>query len=372
MDGQINKEICQIVPSLPPDINGVGDYALNLANQLRLDFGINTHFIICDPAWVGSDKLEGFPVNQISYRSAKSLIAQLVNIEPKSSILLHYVGYGYAKRGCPTWLINGLKIWNHQCQQVHLVTMFHETSAFGPIWTSAFWFSATQKFLVKQLIRLSDRIFTSKRSYAELLQSYAPRKFTTIPSIPVFSTVGEPKNPSSLSERTRRLVIFGGRSQRIKVYEDSLEQLLQICRYLDIQQICDIGPVLDTLPAEIDNISITAAGCLPSEKISTILSNSIAGFFSYHPAFLGKSTIFAAYCAHRVIPISATMTDLPEEGLQPGKHYALPDQYNTERRDMALMQTIADHAYAWYQVHNLSAQAKAYYTLLSDLDVPQP
>ncbi|MBW4462391.1 MAG: glycosyltransferase family 1 protein [Nodosilinea sp. WJT8-NPBG4] len=371
MSSQVNKEICQIVPRLPPDIDGVGDYALNLAHQLRSDFGINTHFIVCDPAWVRSDQLEGFKVNQVNSRSTKSLITQLANIDLSGPILLHYVGYGYAKRGCPTWLVDGLKIWKHQRQQARLVIMFHEVFAFGPIWTSAFWLSAIQKCLVKRLVRLSDRILTSKHFYAELLQSSAPDRFTNIPTFPVFSTVGELQSPSRLFEKTRRLVIFGGRRNRSKVYKDSLEQLRQICRYLDIQQIFDIGPVLDSLPAKIDNVPIIAAGCLPSEEISTILSNSIAGFFSYHPAFLGKSTIFAAYCAHRIIPISATMTDLPEEGLQPGKHYALPAQYNTEKRDMALMQAIADDAYAWYQMHSLSAQAKAYYTLLSDLEIAQ-
>lgn len=364
-----SRLMISIVPRLHPAIDGVGDYAMNLARQLRLDFDIDTHFLICDPAWHGSDQLQGFQVTQINTRSTESFRAQLADIEPQGLILLHYVGYGYAKRGCPTWLIDGLEIWKHRRQQAHLVTMFHEISAFGPIWTSAFWLSATQKYLVKRLVKLSDRILTSKHFYAELLQRSAPERFTTIPILPVFSTVGEPQSPSSLCEKTRRLVIFGGRSNRSKVYIDSLEQLRQICRYLDIQQIFDIGPALNSLPADIDHVPITAAGCLPSEEISTILSDSIAGFFSYHTAFLGKSTIFAAYCAHRVIPISATMSDLPEEGLQPGKHYVLPNQYNTQKRDMALMQAIADHAYAWYQVHSLSAQAKAYYTILSDLEV---
>jgi hypothetical protein len=235
--------------------------------------------------------------------------------------------------------------------------MFHEIAASGPPWSRTFWLSGMQKRLAQRLVQISDRILTSKRSYAELLQSYAPGRFDTIPTLPVFSTVGELQNPSNLPARTHRLVIFGGRSKRTKVYKDSLEQLRQICRYLNIQQIFDIGPPLDSLPGDIDTVPIIAAGCLPSEEVSAILSDSIAGFFSYNPAFLGKSTIFAAYCAHQVIPISATMTDLPEEGLQPGKHYALPNQYNTEKRDMALMQAIADNAYAWYQTHNLSYQA---------------
>lgn len=366
------QRVLSIVPRLHPAIDGVGDYALHLARQLRLDFGIDTHFLVCEPAWHSLNQLEGFQVTQINARSIKSLLDKLANTEPHQSVLLHYVGYGYAKRGCPTWLVDGLEIWKHQRREAPLVTMFHETAAFGPIWTSAFWLSIAQKSLVKRLVRLSDRIFTSKHSYAKLLQSYAPKQFTAVPTFPVFSTVGELQNPSTLSERAHRLIVFGGHSKRTKVYKDSLEQLHQICRYLDIQQIIDIGPPLDSIPADIDDVPIAAVGCLTSEEISVILSESIAGFFSYNPTFLGKSTIFAAYCAHRVIPISAMVADVPEEGLQPGRHFAVPDQYNTEKKSMVLMQAIADNAYTWYQTHSLSAQAKTYYTLLSDLELAQP
>jgi hypothetical protein len=367
-----SQSIISIVPRLPPTVDGVGDYAFNLARQLHLDYGLDTHFLIGDPDWVGNEALEGFQITKIVDRSAASVCLQLAQINSVKPILLHYVGYGYAKRGCPSWLIDGLRAWKHQDQKANLVTIFHEISASGPIWTSAFWLSALQKDLVKHLVRASDRILTSKRSYAELLQSYTSERFTTIPTLPVFSTVGELRNPSTLSERAHRLVIFGGHSKRTKVYKNFSEQLHQICRYLDIQQILDIGPPLDSIPTSIAKVPIAATGCLTSEEISAILSESIAGFFSYNPAFLGKSTIFAAYCAHGVVPISAMVADDPEEGLQPGQHYALPDQYNTEKKDMALMQAIADNAYNWYQTHSLSAQAKTYYMLLSDLELAQP
>ncbi len=362
------RTILAIVPQLPPTTDGVGDYALNLASQLNAAFNTNTHFLVCKPSWSGDSQIQGFQVSKVSHPSASALIKEISQIHSSHLLLLHYVGYGYAKRGCPDWLVKGIETWKTLKPEQSLVTMFHEIAASGPVWTSAFWLSSSQHGLAKRLVRTSDRILTSKHSYAELLHSYAPERFTTIPSLPVFSTVGEPQNPSSLAERTRRLVIFGGRSQRSKVYKNSLEQLGQICRYLDIQQIFDIGPSLDSLPTDIDTVPITAAECLPSEEVSAILSDSIAGFFSYNPAFLGKSTIFAAYCAHRVIPISAIMTDLPEEGLQPGKHYALPAQYNTEKRDMALMQVIADKAYAWYQSHTLAIQTDIYYELLSSLN----
>ncbi|MHC5830485.1 MAG: glycosyltransferase family 1 protein, partial [Nostoc sp.] len=58
--------ITSIVPRLPPAIDGVGDYALNLARQLRKDFNIQTHFIVGNPTWTGAAEIEGFPVSQIS------------------------------------------------------------------------------------------------------------------------------------------------------------------------------------------------------------------------------------------------------------------------------------------------------------------
>ena len=49
------RQIIQIVPKLPPAIDGLGDYALNIARQLYKDFGVKTHFVVGDPAWVGAE-----------------------------------------------------------------------------------------------------------------------------------------------------------------------------------------------------------------------------------------------------------------------------------------------------------------------------
>lgn len=352
--------IISIVPRLPSAIDGVGDYALNLARQLRLDRGIDTHFIIGDPSWSGADRIDGFPISKLATRSSVALLNQLAQTSATTAILLHYVGYGYAKRGCPTWLVKGLETWKRQHRQAHLVTMFHEISASGPIWTSAFWLSAWQRYLAERLVKVSDRILTSKQLYAEILQNYAKERFKEISSLPVFSNIGEPLNPTDLSDRQRHLVVFGSRGRRSGVYQSSLNQLHQVCQYLNIQQIVDIGPKLDSLPIQIGGIPITPTGTLPSEEVSAILSRAIAGFFNYHPAFLGKSTIFAAYCAHRMLPVSAQMTSHIEDGLYPGQHYILPDQYSMGVKSEILLQAIADKAYTWYQAHSLSEQTRVF------------
>ena len=50
-------QFIQIVPSLPPAISGVGDYAYLLAKQMRETKGIQTIFIVCDPTWKNAEKL---------------------------------------------------------------------------------------------------------------------------------------------------------------------------------------------------------------------------------------------------------------------------------------------------------------------------
>src|SRR5438132_6506179 len=101
-------DLIQIVPRLPPAIDGLGDYAFYLAKQLRDDCEINSHFIVGNPQWEIEQPI-GFSVQRVGERSSACLREVLQSSRNSiSSVLLHYVGYGYAKRGCPFWLIRAL------------------------------------------------------------------------------------------------------------------------------------------------------------------------------------------------------------------------------------------------------------------------
>lgn len=358
-------KIISIVSGLPPAIDGVGDYALNLARQLRKDFAIDTHFIVGNPKWVGADEIEGFPVSKIGDRTVSNLLSLLKKNSVQSTILLHYVCYGYALRGCPFWLINGLQRWRKAKSDRSLVTMFHETYAFGPPWTSAFWLSQVQKYLLARLAQISDRALTSKQGYAKIISKLSRGKQTLVPAIPVFSTIGEPKKLPPLTERPRRLVVFGATPTRRRVYQKSLTALERTCQELLIEEIWDIGPATGLEISEIIGVPVVAKGEIAAAEISKILSNSIVGFFDYHTEYLAKSTVFAAYCAHRLIPVGTFYTDFQEDGLQAGKHYWLADLAQGSL-SLAAGQAIADNAYTWYQNHNLSYQAKVFATQLTD------
>ncbi|XWK91362.1 MAG: hypothetical protein U7127_15325 [Phormidium sp.] len=352
-------QIISIVSGLPPAIDGVGDYALNLARQLRKDFAINTHFIVGNPKWVGADEIEGFPVSKIGDRTVSNLLSLLNKNSVQSTILLHYVCYGYALRGCPFWLINGLQQWRSAKSDRSLVTMFHETYAFGPPWTSAFWLSQVQKYLLARLAQISDRALTSKQGYAKIISRLSRGKQTQVPAIPVFSTIAEPKKLPLLTERPRRLVVFGATPTRRRVYQKSLTALERTCQELLIEEILDIGPATGLEISEINGIPVVAMGEIAAVEISNILSSSVVGFFNYDIDYLAKSTIFAAYCAHRLLPVGTSSSYLQDDGLQTGKHYCLADHL-TQSLSLEAGQAIADNAYTWYHSHNLSIQAKVF------------
>ncbi|HEY9300708.1 MAG TPA: hypothetical protein VIQ31_30960, partial [Phormidium sp.] len=294
-------KVISIVPRLPPATDGVGDYALKLACQLRQNSNIQTYFIAGDPDSSMSSDLHSFPVSLIQRRLAADLYYLLAQ-QTSSTVILHYVGYGYAKRGCPTWLISGLQQWKQNTPNAALITMFHEVYAAGrPLWTSAFWFFPLQKNLASRLAHLSNSILTSKQLYATILQNLAPQH-CSIPVLPIFSNVGESRNPPPLTKRHKWLVIFGGTANRSRVYQSSIAILRQVCRSLQINTIVDIGPKLNAIPSAIDNISISAMGQLPATEIRQIFLQSTAGFLDYNPDYLAKSGIFAAYCAYGLLP----------------------------------------------------------------------
>jgi hypothetical protein len=349
-----------IVPRLPPIVDGLGDYALNLARELHNNFGIKSQFIVGDPSWSGGDDVEGFSTIRLTEHSSNCLLSGLSNSDPLCTVLLHYVGYGYAKRGAPVWLVKGLERWRTSHEEARLLTMFHEVYASGPLWTSSFWLSSLQKNLAARLARLSDSCLTSREGYAEILKELSRNKHRSIPTLPVFSNIGEPEQtPLPLKDRKRRLVIFGGRSNRARVYENSLAALERVCRALAIEEIFDVGPPTDTLVSQINGVPLIQTGKRPATEISALLSDSVAGYFDYNTAFLAKSTIFAAYSAHGVIPISAPCENKSADDLEAGTHYWIAEP-NKTILSLADGQGIADNAYTWYQTHKLSEHVKTF------------
>jgi hypothetical protein len=353
--------VISIVKRLPPAVDGIGDYALNMARQLRQDAGINTHFIVSQPTWTGAPDLEGFAVSQVNERSPDALLKLL---QGQTQILLHYAPHSHAKKGCPFWLLHALETWKQQTEGAQLTIMFHELYAMGKgvvPWNTDFWLLPFQKQVARRMARLGDRCLTSSDRYAELICQARQIPSEVIPTLPVPSGVGEPHQVPPLSERQRRLIVFGQGGNKEKAYR-SVSQIQEACRVLDIQEIWDVGTKVGGGFPTIEGVRMVETGRLPAEQVSEILANSLAGFLSYDPGRLAKSTIFSAYSAHGMIPINTEGTSVLADGLLPNQHYWVPQNSTISAVEF---QAIADHARAWYQSHNLATQAKFFATQIT-------
>lgn len=396
-------ELLAIIPRLSPLVDGIGDYALSLARLLRDEAGIHTRFLVTDPAWAaahreaagettasGEPTVEGFVVSSLPERTTAALLAALRAAEARApkvdasdgvdsasglAVLLHYEGYGYALRGCPVWLVRALTAWRKADGGRQLLTMFHELYAQGPPWTSSFWLSPLQKSLTTRLAGLSGQWITSLSRYAETLGRLCPQAAARAYSLPVFSSIGEPSPRQAarrLGERQRRLMVFGTRGRRIEVYQRAAADLNRLCERLGVTEILDVGRAVEFDFAGQLRVPVREFGELPGAAVSELLLDAVAGVIDYPAAVLGKSTIFAAYCAHRVIPVLVNhglnvADSTPADGLEGGRQYWLAGEA-VEALDEARGQAIADAAFAWYQAHNLATHARRFAAALHTED----
>jgi hypothetical protein len=349
--------LTSIVPGLFPSIDGVGHYALGHALLLRERSGLDTRFIVADPEWRGPDQVEGFQVSQLARRTTGNLMPLLPEAGD-STVVLHYGGYGYAKRGCPVWLVLALERWRTATSERRLVTVFHELYATGRPWTSSFWLSPLQKNLTARLASLSDFALTSLEENAQILAAMNPGLTGRLQHLPVFSNIGEPVETAPLDKRRRRMVVFGTRGRRLEVYKRSAGDLNRICRALEIEEIVDIGRGVEFEFAKALDVPVVVCGELPSAEVSELLLDSIAGVIDYPASLLGKSGIFAAYCSHRMIPIVADRYGFAlAEGLEETRHYWRVNE-DQGALGLAAGQVVADEAFEWYQAHDLRKHAE--------------
>jgi hypothetical protein len=171
------ETIVQIVPSLPPQNDGIGDYAMNLAIRLRKSEGIQTQFIVCNPEWSGPERIDGFMIRRLRYQNEAGIWSLLASIKVEQAVvLLHYAGYGYQRQGVPLWLYRGIKSWLAEgvgasvTGQKQLATIFHELwmSSKRP-WRGEFYLQKPQRWLIEGLHRQSKfSVATTKRKQALL------------------------------------------------------------------------------------------------------------------------------------------------------------------------------------------------------------
>jgi len=343
----VNKveSILQILPQGLPGRDGVADYARTLADRLEQHHGLRSSFI----STTGGNRLVVPAAAAAGEKKADRYAA----------IVLHYVNYGYSRKGVPLWLPPTL----HRLQQTsgaRQITVFHELYASRSSWRqSAFWLRPLQVRVACSVAAHSDVCIVSSEVASQQLTRLAPK--TRISVHPVFSNFGEPTLSSAeITQRDpHRWIICGG----TELVERSLRSFLAIASLIperfaphDLYVVggIDNSEVRQILERE-KSVRTNYYPQVEASVASGLLAEAAFGWLDYFhqptmpmPLIL-KSTAFAAYCAHGVIPVlphSGAVVALGGDAL-PGPFFVAASEQNLPAESDRAAK--AGLFYQWYE-----------------------
>lgn len=351
------KRILQIVPSAPGPCDGVGDYALNVARELRSAFGIETAF--ASHQETAAREIESFPI--ISLRD--------VATKRYDSRVLHYVNYGFDRRGVPSWLPSQLR-----ASDAPLLTIFHELFASGPPWRSEFWLRPRQKKITREIAMLSATRLVSSETMARLLGQLIGLAPVIVRPVP--STLGEPKFSNDDLQRRdpKTWAIFGG-TQLVERSFSSFAKMFSLLpesmrpATLEILGGAD-NPALREKMSALSNIRVQYHPAVSIEEGSRLLSRCAFLWIDYFGGrdvpgdVILKSSAFASACAHGVVPVfPQRLSDIYADDVR------FPGPYYVDAHDVRLPDADSTLAvYRWYHTH--AAIAGLSQTIAHALDAP--
>lgn len=300
--------IVQIVPTLPPVVDGLGDFAVLLDGALAAH-GVNSRFLVTTRTW---SRAESSPLAEVLHEPSAAALVQALS--GHQQVLLHFVNYAYdPTRGCPQWMLDGLHQWRKADGGRRLVVMFHELYAMGWPWRKAFWYSATQRALSAALARLADACWTSNHRYAAWLRDVRGHD---VPVFPVLSNLGEPAVTTDWSAREPALVVFGRAVNRHRAYRTMRDDLIALARTHGLSMVHDVGAPLSRRVV-LPGMTMVEHGLLPAEQLSSLLQRCRVGVIHNDGSPLAKSGVVAAYAAHGVA-ICSEAGQPAADGLVPG------------------------------------------------------
>jgi hypothetical protein len=120
-----------------------------------------------------------------------------------------------------------------------------------------------------------------------------------------------------------------------------------------------LGKSTDLPESAFEGHPVEKTGWLSPEAASEILSRARFGYLAYHPGYLGKSGILAAYLAHGVVPVLAGSDGVLSEGLDCGTHLLAADDLSAAK-DTVHLDAVASAGSAWYSGHDLHRTAELF------------
>jgi hypothetical protein len=363
--------LIHLVPRLPPELCGVGDYATLVGGKIEALHGhVSCAYISCghhrSEAVINSDKRR-----DITGRCEPSELWRAVdelsgNSAGDTTIILHYSGYGYAPSGVPTWLADAIERRPGESSVCRIVTFFHELYATGQPWERAFWTSSRQQAVARRIARASDSLLTNREQSARWLEAKTGRPTGTVRHLAVCSNVGEPCQLPDVESRPHAIVFGNNRNSQFALGDYGHRVALVLLR-LNIRQLIHIGGsgTVDDRPFRDLGIELRHVGRLASSQISMHLLQSRIGFIDYPIGFCEKSGILAAYTSHGVVPIFRHVQSVASrhQGLDP--FVVSFRQFEEAIFSLANFRAMSHAAYSWYCHHSIKAHSTLFLNALN-------
>lgn len=344
--------LIQVVPRLTPGRCGVSDHAMVLVEGLKKHCGIDSALVVLNSIAPGEWP---FPVVCCEPSKLLGSCLQLTGGQP-GAILVHLSGYGYSADGAPTLLAEALEAVKAS-GRFRIAVYVHETFASGPPWKSAFWHSRRQQRAIRKVIAQAGLVATSIQYFAEWLEPEVRKQGSApVHLMPVISTAGEAADPIPFVQRNPSLVVFGLAGTRQAAYKQ-MAAAGNLLATLGIQEILDIGPECGH-PAEVNGIRVKPMGLMSAEELPAVFAQAQFGFVTHVWFCLGKSSVFAAYCAQGTIPVMAGTFPQEADGLREGVHVVTPRTVEAVRQSG--WETCSRAAWNWYMGHRAQVHVERY------------
>lgn len=338
------NHILHVVTALPPSVCGVGDYGFCVNEKIGQLSG-------------------GFPrlfAPQTQQPLADKAIRLERALEQTQAVILEYSLYAYQQYGIPAYLRRSLSRWKASGQGKSLITVFHELYATGKVWSTAFWTSAFQRYVTRGIAELSDGAITTTSRQAEILHAWNPGLKLLVLAVP--SNVGELTFEQFGSIRDIPLVVFGQEGTRKRAYLGNDAGWTTIRTCMPHAVVHDVGPNTGLPISELISLRCIQHGHLSAPEISSILRKSQFGILDYTNSTLDKSGVFAAYCAHGVIPIVLRHSTPANSALRENEHFLSPEFFKDCSQNLS---RFSQNAHKWYCGHNLAEHSRTIWELLT-------
>lgn len=173
--------------------------------------------------------------------------------------------------------------------------------------------------------------------------------------LPTCSNVGESKDAPKPENRPLQVVVFGSPGKRRHAHALVASQGGYRRLFGANVSVIDIGETMQ-LPDELVS-EVSVLGSLPVSEIQKYLLSSRFGFFYSEPNQFSKSGVYAAYCAHGIVPIIAHKT--------PGQpvHYLTPEDVTSCSQRFVNPGAVWQSCQTWHQQFSASACASHIYKL---------